>query len=62
AWFALLAGARAGNRLGDGIAARAGVPAGLAVRTDPMTAEEGARVLLAAAPDTADATLYPIDD
>lgn len=62
AWFALLAGARAGNRLGDGIAARAGVPAGLAVRTDPMTAEEGARVLLAVAPDTADATLYPIDD
>jgi len=62
AWFALLAGARAGNGPGDAIQAHAEVPAGLAVRTAHMTAREAATVLLSTAPDTPDATLYPIDD
>jgi homoserine dehydrogenase len=61
-WFALLPGVRAGRVLGSVAAAHAETRAGVAIRTGPIRADELARRILQVAPDTLDATLYPIDD
>jgi homoserine dehydrogenase len=61
-WFALLPGVRAGKVLGEVAEASADTPAGVAIRTVPIAAQELTARILAAAPDTLHATLYPIDD
>ncbi len=61
-WFAVLPGVRAGKVI-EGLAeTHADSPAGVALRTYPTTARDLAERLLAAAPETLDAALYPIDD
>jgi homoserine dehydrogenase len=60
-WFALLPGARAGRVLDDLAEASADTAAGVAVRTRPVTIAELRERVLAAAPDTLDAQVYPID-
>ncbi|HVL53244.1 MAG TPA: homoserine dehydrogenase [Vitreimonas sp.] len=61
-WFALLPGARAGKVLASVAEALEQVAAGVAVRTSPLAPSELAERIVAAAPETLDATLYPIDD
>lgn len=61
-WFAVLPGARAGRILEALAEAVADTPAGVAIRTAPTSLRELREKVLAAAPDTLDAQLYPIDD
>jgi homoserine dehydrogenase len=61
-WFALLPGVRAGKVLASVAESHCPTDAGVAIRTAPVSRDELVDRILEAAPDTLDATLYPIDD
>jgi len=61
-WFVLLPGSRRGRILAGLAEATTDAPAGVAVRTEPMTLAILRKRILAAIPDTLDAPCYPVED